>query len=432
MSALEGRWAQMPNGRLVRIIGVDEDMVIAETTSGTTVDRPLAHVQARWTLLADDSLTVQATTNPDAVKGRLQANPVDLVVDAIRELGGEAETARIQELLERTVGTWVGTGDDLKDWWRRVQQKLGDDSRIDDSRSLERRYRLLEEGEGKRQPLRDRVSEDERGGRRLAFAPLLRSARERARAKKPPLTGDERIELQREAALADLPGLDPTDRFMAAELGTWIGRQTVAEASAALSEDLLHLDLLRIPHKASRDASLDWLSTWLDSHLEDWSWQGAGAPPTLASAAAGSSTDLLTVPWYWDPSVMIVMAPDIRSFEGSPIYDHGGVSPQECVTPVVTVSSGVARGAVSIEVEWHRLRALVTVAGAPPDAHVDIRTKAGDVATSIASRMTEVGVDGMASVLVPDDDQEGRDVFVIVLDKSGRVLAQEPVTVGGL
>lgn len=286
MSALEGRWAQMPNGRLVRIIGVDEDMVIAETTSGTTVDRPLAHVQARWTLLADDSLTVLAATNPDAVKARLQANPVDLVVDAIRELGGEAETVRIQELLERTVGSWVGTGDDFKDWWRRVQQKLGADSRIDDSRSLERRYRLLEEGEGKRQPLRDRVSEEERGGRRLAFAPLLKSARERAHAKRPRLTDDERVELQREAALADLPGLDPTDRFMAAELGTWIGRQTVAEASAVLAEDLLLLDLLRIPHKASRDAALDWLSTWLDSHLEDWTWHGIGAPPTLASAAA--------------------------------------------------------------------------------------------------------------------------------------------------
>lgn len=291
MNGIEGRWAQMPNGRLVRIIGVDGDMVVAETTTGTTVDRPLAHVQARWTLLADDSLTVQAATNADTVRARLEARPVDVVVDAIRELGGEAESARIQELLEQTVGTWVGTGDDFKDWWRRVQQKLGDDSRIDDSRSLERRYRLLEEGEGKHLPLRDRVSDVERGGRRLAFAPLLKSARERARAKKPPLTDDEHIELRREAALADLPGLDPTDRFMAAELGTWIGRQTVAEASAVLAEDLLHLDLLRIPHKASRDSALDWLSAWLDSHLEDWTWQGASAPPTIASAAA------LGAPW---------------------------------------------------------------------------------------------------------------------------------------
>ena len=208
------------------------------------------------------------------------------MVDAIRELGGEAETARIQELLERTVGTSVGTGDDFKDWWRRVQQKLGDDSRIDDSRSLERRYRLLDEGEGKRQPLRDRVSEEERGGRRLAFAPLLKSARELARAKKPPLTDDERVELEREATLADLSGLDPTDRFMAAELGTWIGLQTVAEASAVLAEDLLLLDLLRIPHKASRGAALDWLSSWVDAHIEDWTGQVVGAPPTLASAVA--------------------------------------------------------------------------------------------------------------------------------------------------
>lgn len=290
MTELEGRWAQMPNGRLVRIIGVDGDMVVAETTAGKTVDRPVTHVRARWTLLADDSLTVQAATTPQLLRQRAEAAPVDTVVDAIRELGGEAETPRIQDLLERTIGTWVGTGDAFKDWWRRVQQKLGDDPRIDDSRSLERRYRLLAEGEPKRQPLRDRVSNEERGGRRLAFAPLLKSARERARKKKPPLTDDERVELEREAALADLPGLDPTDRFMAAELGTWIGARPVAEAIAAVAEDLLLLDLLRIPHKASRDAALDWLSAWLDSHLEDWTWQGEGAPPTLASAAALGET----------------------------------------------------------------------------------------------------------------------------------------------
>ena len=118
MTELEGQWAQMPNGRLVRIIGVDGDMVIAETTAGKTVDRPVSHVEARWTLLADDSLTVQAATTPQLLRERVEATPVDAVVDAIRELGGEAETPRIQELLERTIGTWVGTGDAFKDWWR--------------------------------------------------------------------------------------------------------------------------------------------------------------------------------------------------------------------------------------------------------------------------------------------------------------------------
>ncbi len=286
MTELEGQWAQMPNGRLVRIIGVDGDMVVAETIAGTTVDRPLAHVNARWTLLAADSLVVRAATDPVALKASLDGNPIDLVAGAIRDLGGEAETARIQELLEVTLGPWTGTGDAFKEWWRRVQQKLGDDPRIDDSRSLERRYRLLAEGESKRQPFRDRVSDDERGGRRLAFAPLLKSARERARQKKPPLTDDERMELEREAALADLPDLDATDRFMAAELGTWIGLRPISEAVAAVADDLLLLDLLRVPQKASRDAALDWLSAWLEPQLEDWTWRGEGAPPALASAAA--------------------------------------------------------------------------------------------------------------------------------------------------
>jgi hypothetical protein len=286
MTDLEGRWARLPSGRLVHIIGIDGDMVVAETTRGTTVDRPLTYVMTRWILLADDSLTVQGATKPEDLKARLEANPVDVVVDAIRELGGEAETAQIKELLAQTLGEWVGTGDTFKVWWRQIQQKLGDDPRIDDSKSLERRYRLLADGEQKRQAYRDRVSDGERNGRRLADAPTLRRARARAREKKAPLTDDDRIELRLEAALAQLPELDSTDRFMAAELGTWIGAITVEEAVANLGEDLLLIDLMRVPLNASRDAALTWLRSWLDTHLEDWTWREADPPPTVASAAA--------------------------------------------------------------------------------------------------------------------------------------------------
>lgn len=285
MTDLDGRWARLPQGRLVRIIGVEDDVVLAERTTGSTLERPLAHVEARWRLLDDDCLSVRAVTDPAGLADLAESGPVDLVVEALRELGGEAETQEIKWLLERAVGQWVGTGDAFKSWWRRIQQKLGDDPRIDDSRSLQRRYRLLGPGETKPQALRGRLSDRERGGRRLADAPTLRKARERALRKRPPLSHDERLDLEREAALADLPDLDATDRFMAAELGTWIGLRAVPDAVRVLDEDLLRLDLLRVRHKASKDAALRWLRTWLESRDEQPE-VGANAPPTVASAMA--------------------------------------------------------------------------------------------------------------------------------------------------
>ncbi|MDC3332014.1 BREX-1 system phosphatase PglZ type B, partial [Ilumatobacter sp.] len=49
-----------------------------------------------------------------------------------------------------------------------------------------------------------------------------------------------------------------------------------------------------------------------------------------------------TVPWHWDPDVRIALAPGISCFEANQTYEHGGVSPQECVVPRMTVHRGAA------------------------------------------------------------------------------------------
>ncbi len=48
-----------------------------------------------------------------------------------------------------------------------------------------------------------------------------------------------------------------------------------------------------------------------------------------------------TMPWHWDQDVRIALAPGIGCFEAGKEYEHGGLSPQECVVPVVTVRAGV-------------------------------------------------------------------------------------------
>ena len=73
----------------------------------------------------------------------------------------------------------------------------------------------------------------------------------------------------------------------------------------------------------------------------------------------GAVTDQQTVPWHWDPSVRIAVASGIRCYEAGQEYEHGGLSPQECVTPVITVTvlGGHQTEVVTIDsITWKKLR----------------------------------------------------------------------------
>ncbi|MBO2628127.1 BREX-1 system phosphatase PglZ type B [Shewanella algae] len=53
-----------------------------------------------------------------------------------------------------------------------------------------------------------------------------------------------------------------------------------------------------------------------------------------------ASTGLPQVGWHWNPSVSIAMAPGISAFTAGDYYNHGGLSLQECLTPVLEVVKG--------------------------------------------------------------------------------------------
>lgn len=56
----------------------------------------------------------------------------------------------------------------------------------------------------------------------------------------------------------------------------------------------------------------------------------------------GAVVEAPTVPWYWDQDVRIALAPGVTCFEASKEYEHGGVSPQECIVPRLYVTVGAA------------------------------------------------------------------------------------------
>jgi hypothetical protein len=153
-----------------------------------------------------------------------------------------------------------------------------------------------------------------------------------------------------------------------------------------------------------------------------------------ARVADGAKVEVATYPWRWDPTVRIAIGTGIACFEAGKIYEHGGISPQESVTPRVVIESlkaPVSVPTVTItSVRWVGLRCRLEIAGAPEGAVVDIRTKPGDESTSLADEPKPVS-GGTCSVVVPDDVDEGHAAHVVLLASDGSILAQRLTTVGG-
>ena len=145
----------------------------------------------------------------------------------------------------------------------------------------------------------------------------------------------------------------------------------------------------------------------------------------------GSLTDQKVVPWHWNNAVRVAMAPGIHCYEAGKEYEHGGLSPQECVVPILTATRRAPRVSVSIgDVKWRRLRCNITIQGLVADARVDIRTKGGDPSTTLATGGKELGADNEVSLLVVDEDREDEAVLIVVVGPEGAVLAQTSTIVG--
>ena len=146
----------------------------------------------------------------------------------------------------------------------------------------------------------------------------------------------------------------------------------------------------------------------------------------------GSQTDQQVLSWHWDRGVRIAVAPGIHCYEAGKEYEHGGLSPQECVVPILTATGQASRVTVSIgEVRWRRLRCNITIEGLATGARVDIRTKGGDAATTLTMGGKEFGAEREVSLLVEDAAREDEAALIVVVGSDGTILAQTSTIVGG-
>jgi hypothetical protein len=166
--------------------------------------------------------------------------------------------------------------------------------------------------------------------------------------------------------------------------------------------------------------------------------QGGGTrKPRVARLRDGAPTQAFpTVPWAWDPAVLMVSAPGSAAFEDGVTYEHGGLSLQECVIPVVTVTDGVESqvkrqiAAQIAGVRWSKQRCRIDVIPTDAPVTVVLRTAPGDPASAVAGPKA-VNEDGEAKLLVSEEDApEGTQVHVVLL-AGDRVIAQQLTTVGG-
>lgn len=148
----------------------------------------------------------------------------------------------------------------------------------------------------------------------------------------------------------------------------------------------------------------------------------------------GAVVETPTVPWFWNQDVRIALAPGVTCFEANKEYEHGGVSPQECIVPRLTVAGGGATqttgGAEITRVKWLGLLCRLELAGAGSGVVADLRALPADANTSIAEEAKETAGAGRVSLLVPDEEHEGERAHLVLVSPDGQILAQREVVVG--
>ncbi len=176
-----------------------------------------------------------------------------------------------------------------------------------------------------------------------------------------------------------------------------------------------------------------------------WLWLPNGLPkvslPSYLTASRwarcavikeGSNIEVPTVHWNWNAEERIAIAPGITCFSEGHKYAHGGLSLQECLIPIISVVGGTIQDAVApkiADVSWVGFRCRIQIEQVQPGWHVDLRTEVNN-ADSTLSSARPVDSEGPTSLLVEDDDMEGKPAVIVVLDTDGKVLAKQPVVVG--
>jgi hypothetical protein len=156
-----------------------------------------------------------------------------------------------------------------------------------------------------------------------------------------------------------------------------------------------------------------------------------GKRTRCAMVKPNATTSYLQVPWSWNAEVSIAAATGARSFYAGYEYAHGGISPQECILPVIEIEAAARpRGRVSIrELKWEGLRLRVEVVGGA-DLRVDLKLGVETSGASLLKGERVLDESGRTSILV-SDEHERYAACLVVIDDKDHIVAHRALTIGG-
>ena len=163
----------------------------------------------------------------------------------------------------------------------------------------------------------------------------------------------------------------------------------------------------------------------LPKHLTASKWA------RCAVIAGDSTPDVPMHPWHWNANEWFATPPGIACFSQKPEYTHGGLSIQECLIPDIRVEGAAERGSSATirSISWVRFRCNIAVhaRGGPLTADLRLGGPAGE---SVASSPKRIDEDGLASLVLADDEHEDAGLVLVVMDAEGRILTQQPTRKG--
>jgi hypothetical protein len=146
----------------------------------------------------------------------------------------------------------------------------------------------------------------------------------------------------------------------------------------------------------------------------------------------GVKSELLHLPWRWNPGVFIAYAPGISFFKANQEYAHGGISIHECLVPEIIIEnqSITTIEAEIKEIKWVNLKCTISTNELPDGYSVDIRSKYNDEKTSIVLSKSKLLKDNEVTLMV-DDSAEYQAATIVLLNENERIITKKPTTVGG-
>lgn len=147
----------------------------------------------------------------------------------------------------------------------------------------------------------------------------------------------------------------------------------------------------------------------------------------------GVKTNLLHLPWRWNPATYIAYAPGISFFKANVEYAHGGISLHECLVPEMLIQNTAIStvNAKISNIKWVNLKCTVITSDTPDGFSMSIRTKFSDPASSILepANITHKEIHDNKCVLMVSEEYESQAATIVLMDKNGRILDKKNTTV---